>query len=157
MENGRMTILFCNLEEGPPILMRLHGTAKVVLREDADTDLVSKFPTDLTSSFGFRAIFIVQLNRISTSCGYSMPILKFDSYRQVLNNYTKSKGRQGMLDYGIQKNSFSIDGISSIGVVRTEKEQDGYRIIRKPTDGYIYGVKVPKNDLGSIIEGIKSE
>eukprot|EP00980_Cylindrotheca_fusiformis_P001369 scaffold343_cov94-Cylindrotheca_fusiformis.AAC.5 len=157
LENGRMTILFCNLEEGPPKILRLHGTAKVVLREDADTDLLSKFPTDLTSSPGFRAVFVVQLNRVSLSCGFSMPVMKFESYRQILKNKTEGQGRQKMLDYNIKMNSFSIDGMLSIGVLRTEREQAGYRIMRKPTDGYVYGVKVPKNSLGSVMEDLKNK
>jgi len=28
MENQRMTLLFCNLEEGPPKILRLHGMAR---------------------------------------------------------------------------------------------------------------------------------
>eukprot|EP00980_Cylindrotheca_fusiformis_P007085 scaffold1483_cov53-Cylindrotheca_fusiformis.AAC.1 len=47
--------------------------------------------------------------------------------------------------------------MSSIGVLRTEREQAGYRIMRKPTDGYVYGVKVPKNSLGSMMEDLKNK
>jgi hypothetical protein len=156
-ENGRMTILFCALEEGPPKLMRLHGNARVVLREHEKDALFSRFPKELTSSPGFRAVYILKADRISTSCGFSMPILKFDSHRQILHNWTESRGRQGMLEYGIKKNSFSIDGISSLAVIRSKQEQSDFKIVPKPSDGYIYGVKVPANHFLSMIENIKSE
>lgn len=155
-ENGRMTILFCNLEEGPPKLMRLHGTARVLLREDADESLLAKFPKILTSSPGFRAIYFLKTDRISTSCGYSMPVMQFDNYRQVLNNWTESRGTQGMLDYGIEKNSYSIDGIASLAILRSKNDKD-YKIVPKPKDGYIHGVKLPRNALLSMIDDIASE
>ncbi|CAJ1945252.1 unnamed protein product [Cylindrotheca closterium] len=154
-ENGRITILFCHLEEGPPRLMRLHGKARILLKEEADAELLSKFPSSLTSHPGFRAIYVMDVDRISSSCGYSMPIFSFDRYRTKLDDWTKNKGSEGMAEYGLTKNSFSIDGIPSLAVLKAQKDGNPYRINPKPTDGYIYGEKVSMNRLLSHVLGMQ--
>ena len=141
LENSRMTLLFCNIEHGPPKILRLYGKAKV-LAKDCISDskefnkLVPKFPKSITSDYGFRAIFILNIDRMSTSCGYSLPVMKFEKYRQILNEYSTKKGEQGMVDYRIYKNSFSIDGLLSYGIYSHGNSKN---IIPKPEDGYIFG------------------
>ncbi|KAL7544449.1 hypothetical protein ACHAWF_007834 [Thalassiosira exigua] len=145
-ENQRMTILFCNIEKGAPKILRLHGKAQVIVRGNVPESIAQKFPTQLISSPGYRAIYILKVDRISTSCGYSLPIMTFGRYRETLNEWTKHRGTQGILEYGIEKNSFSIDGIPSVGIFRhnnNNNQEDGFHIVPKPTNGYIYGEKVP--------------
>jgi len=156
-ENGRMTILFCHLEEGPPRLMRLHGKASILLKEQADANLLSKFPSKLTSHPGFRAIYVMDVDRISSSCGYSMPIMNFDHYRTKLDDWCENKGPEGIADYSLTKNSFSIDGMPSIAVIKSQQDKSQYRINPKPTDGYIYGEKIPTNRLMSLVLNIRHE
>jgi len=156
-ENGRMTILFCHLEEGPPRLMRLHGKARILLKEQADADLLSKFPATLTSHLGFRAIYVMDVDRISSSCGYSMPIMNFHHYRTKLDEWSENKGPEGISKYNLTKNSFSIDGMPSLAVIKAQQDKSQYRIDPRPTDGYIYGEKVPTNRLLSLILNIWHE
>ncbi|KAL3944754.1 MAG: hypothetical protein SGBAC_001173 [Bacillariaceae sp.] len=157
-ENGRMTILFCHLEEGPPRLMRLHGTAQVLLKEKADADLLSKFPPSLTSHPGFRAIYVMDVDRISSSCGYSMPIFNsFDRYRTKLDDWCENKGAEGIADYSLTKNSFSIDGMPSLAVLKSQQGSSQYRINPKPTDGYIHGEKAPPNRLLSMVLNLQHD
>jgi len=157
-ENGRMTILFCHLEEGPPRLMRLHGKAHILLKEQADAELLSKFPSSLTSHPGFRAIYVMDVHRISSSCGYSMPIFNFDRYRTKLDDWCENKGEEGIAEYSLTKNSFSIDGMPSLAVIKSQQQDSNqYRINPKPTDGYIYGEKMPVNRLLSLMLNMQYE
>jgi hypothetical protein len=147
LENQRMTLLFCNLEEGPPKILRLHGKAKVVVKEDVESSLLERFPKHLISSYGFRAIYVLRIDRISTSCGYSLPIMNFQKHRETLNEWTENRGKQGMWDYGILKNSFSIDGLPSLTILRNSRDDRDCVIVPKPEDGYIStGERVPTCD-----------
>ena len=113
-----MTLMFCNLESGPPKILRLHGTAKVMIKENIPQDILTKFPDEIVSSHGFRAIYWLNVTRISSSCGYSLPVMTFVKQRQTLNGFFQHKGSDGMMDYNLFKNSFSIDGLPSLGLLR---------------------------------------
>ena len=138
MENERMTLMFCNIEKGPPQILRLHGRARVVVKEEISPSMLAKFPKSLTMSFGFRCIYILKVHRISSSCGYSLPVMQFEKYRKILDEYTEKKGEEGMNEYGVYKNSFSIDGLPSLGLIRNKDKA----IAPNPQDGYILGKEV---------------
>jgi hypothetical protein len=148
MENERMTLLFCNLESGAPKILRLYGNARMVLKKDVEPSLLQNFPESVTSSFGFRAIYILDIHRISSSCGYSLPVMNFEKYRKTLEEYTVKEGLQGMADYRIKKNSFSIDGLCSLA----QFENNDLTILPKPESGYIHG-EVVKDGTGSVSSG----
>jgi Pyridoxamine 5'-phosphate oxidase len=135
LENGRMTIMFCNLEDGPPKILRLHGTASMIVREDADPTLLEMFPVALTQNPGFRSVFVLTVDRISSSCGYSLPIMTYQKTRSTLDEYAERKGTEGMKDYCLYKNSYSIDGLPSVAQLRNPDVIIG----AKPEEGYIYG------------------
>jgi hypothetical protein len=135
LENQRMTLLFCNLEEGPPKILRLYGTAELIIKEKVDKSLLAKFPDSLTQNPGFRSIFVLTVERISSSCGYSLPIMTYQKTRTILDEYTERKGIEGMKDYGIFNNSFSIDGLPSVAQLRNPN----VTISPKPEEGYIRG------------------
>jgi hypothetical protein len=147
LENGRITLLFCNIESGPPKLLRIHGTGTVIPKEEAKPSLLAKFDSKQTSHAGFRAIYVIKAQRISTSCGYSMPIMKFEKFRTVLDEWTEKKGNQGMEDYRLQKNSFSIDGLPSLTIASKKCLSDSSsKIVPVEQEGYIYGRLVEKDD-----------
>lgn len=138
LENGRMTILFCNLEKGLPKILRLFGKAELILAENVPASLRNKFPAAITDSFGFRAVYRLQVTRISTSCGYSLPVMEFQHYRNTLNEFAEKKGEQGMFDYVTEKNSFSIDGLPSLALLRKSAPP----VEPVAEDGYIFGKQV---------------
>ena len=106
LENGRVTLLFVNLLEGAPMIARLHGKARVVVPSMAPTALLTAFPSALTSSPGFRAIVWVDVTRVTTSCGYSMPVFgPPQRIRSTLDEYAAAKGPTGMTEYRRLKNS----------------------------------------------------
>jgi len=51
------------------------------------------------------------LTRISTSCGFAVPLLDFRENRVILDKWALSKREQGLKEYRTQKNVRSIDGL----------------------------------------------
>ena len=68
-DNGRLTVMFCAFS-GPPRILRLYGSAEVVLPEDEGfAALAGGFPP----LPGVRSIIVLSLERITTSCGFAVP------------------------------------------------------------------------------------
>ncbi len=106
-ENGRILLMFCAFE-GPPNIVRLHGEGEIVQPGDPGWATVSaQFP----NTPGVRAIIKVQVKRVSSSCGFSVPNMDFKSDRDALIKWTEAKGPDGLRDYRAQKNVKSIDGL----------------------------------------------
>lgn len=106
-ENGRIVIMFCAFAGGPQIL-RLHGNGMVVTPDNpAFAELTKPFPVNT----GTRAIIHVTVQRVTTSCGYSVPLLEFTSHRDALDKWANSKGADRLKEYREQKNQLSIDGL----------------------------------------------
>ena len=143
LENSRITLLFVNFDpDSPPRLMRIHGTARIVLPPDAKTSgLLDCFPQSLTTDNpGWRAIYVVSVARVSTSCGYSMPKMRFEAYRTTLDEVMRAVEKRGtvyegdtlpggMKGYRQLKNSYSIDGLPCryrFSVIR-QKQQKEFR------------------------------
>lgn len=106
-ENGRVTIMFCAFE-GPPNILRLYGTGNVVLHGTKEwEELYPKFdPLP-----GSRQIIVVDVHKVQTSCGYSIPFMAYEKERDTLQRWADQKGEEGLKSYWEQKNSASIDGL----------------------------------------------
>lgn len=111
--DGRICILFVALE-GPPQLMRLHGTGREVPREQVPAEWTSRFDRRYVEDKGFRGVIAVDVERVSTSCGYSIPIFEFVKERETLLEHFGKMSKEQVQEYQILKNSFSIDGLPSI-------------------------------------------
>ena len=106
-ENGRIVIMFCAFE-GPPRILRLHGRGVVVLPSDVRfASLERQFPPHP----GTRAFVHVIVERVSTSCGYSVPLLDFLGHRDALEKWASTKGPEKLKEYRLRKNQKSIDGL----------------------------------------------
>jgi hypothetical protein len=103
----RMTLMFCAFE-GPPLILRLYGTAKVVHQGDPQwADLAALFkPLP-----GARQIFDVTLDLVQTSCGMAVPNFSYDGDRELLSDWATKKGEDGIKRYWEEKNQISMDGI----------------------------------------------
>lgn len=109
-ENKRMVIMFCAFE-GPPKIVRLHGTGEVVEPSNPEFDELSKlFP----ERGGVRAYIKLTATRISDSCGYSVPIYEFKEDRDVLDKWVANKGEDGVKAYRLEKNTKSLDGLEGL-------------------------------------------
>ncbi|HVK29736.1 MAG TPA: pyridoxamine 5'-phosphate oxidase family protein [Nocardioides sp.] len=106
-ENGRVTVMFCAFE-GAPNIVRFHGRGRVVTRYDDEYLLLEPLFVDLP---GARAVIVVDIERISDSCGFGVPLMEYAGERDLLQPYFERKGVDGSADYRRRKNRNSIDGL----------------------------------------------
>ena len=105
--NGRITLMFCSFDRSPNVV-RLHGRGRVVsVYDDEFADWVSRFE----ETRGARAVVIVDVERVSDSCGYGVPLMEPTGERHLLPQHMERKGDEGLLDYRRLKNRTSIDGL----------------------------------------------
>lgn len=106
-QNGRITVMFCSFDREPDIV-RLHGRGRVVgLYDDDFAEWASRFAPHTAA----RAVIVVDVARVSDSCGYSLPLLSLDAERDLLTPHMERRGAEGVLDYRRLKNRTSIDGL----------------------------------------------
>lgn len=106
-ENGRITVMFCSFERQPKIL-RLHGHGRVVSVHDPEfADWQPRFPETIAA----RAVIVVDVERVSDSCGYGLPLFDGARERDMLIPSMERKGADGIAAYRVQKNTTSIDGL----------------------------------------------
>jgi hypothetical protein len=106
-ENGRIVVMFCAFD-GPPKIVRLHGRGTVFTPDHVRfPELAALYPANP----GTRAVVHIAVNRVSTSCGFSVPLFEFCGHRETLDRWAANKGPQGLCDYRAAKNQISIDGL----------------------------------------------
>ena len=117
-ENRRITIMFCAFE-GPPRIVRLHGEGEVLLPGDEGFDalLAAGFDEPEVPE-ARRAIIRVDVQRVSDSCGYGVPLMSYEGEREHSDLWFAKKLRVGgpdaLLDYQEQHNRVSIDGLPGV-------------------------------------------
>jgi hypothetical protein len=108
-ENGRITFMFCAFE-GAANIVRLYGVGQVALPGDPTwTALIGTFPTYLSA----RQIILADIHRVSSSCGYAVPLMDFQADRETLTKYWEAKGADAIPAYQRDKNCVSIDGLKT--------------------------------------------
>ena len=106
-DNGRITLMFCAFQ-GPPNIVRLHGRGSfVTLYDEGFAELAALFPETRCA----RAVILVDVERVSDSCGYGVPLMTLEGERDLLPQYMERKGAEGRADYRRLKNRTSIDGL----------------------------------------------
>jgi hypothetical protein len=107
LENGRITFMFCAFQ-GAPLILRLYGRGFTVL---PGSDQWQELYTLFDPIPGTRQIIVADIERVQTSCGNGVPLYQYQEQRQVMVNWAKNKGEQGLRTYRQQKNLVSIDGL----------------------------------------------
>ncbi|MBX9245665.1 pyridoxamine 5'-phosphate oxidase family protein [Actinotalea ferrariae] len=109
-ENGRITLMVCAFE-GRPNIVRLHGTGRVVALGDPELDAwLPRFPEHP----GVRAVIVVDVHRVSDSCGFAVPRMDYVGERDILDKANTHKGEEGLLAYRDLKNRRSLDGLPAV-------------------------------------------
>lgn len=109
-ENHRIVLMFCAFQ-GSPKVLRLHGHGRVVEPHEPEfASLQPHFPVLV----GTRAIIVVELDRISDSCGFGVPLMKLESDRVELPAWCQKRGVDGLKVYRREKNRQSIDGLPAV-------------------------------------------
>ena len=71
-QNGRIVVMFCSFERSPNVV-RLHGRGRVVSIYDEEyAAWAARFPANPAA----RAVIVVDVDRVSSSCGYALPLLE---------------------------------------------------------------------------------
>ncbi|KAK7050335.1 pyridoxamine phosphate oxidase [Favolaschia claudopus] len=124
-ENGRITVMF-NAFEGPPRILRLYGRGTVY--EFSTPEFNALVPPESRKP-GTRAIILVDVHKVGTSCGYAVPFFDFKSHRNRLFTWAAKKealdvnsdahtGFSALVDglkrYWATKNLKSIDGLTGL-------------------------------------------
>lgn len=111
-QNGRIVLMFCAFE-GAPKILRLHGRGTAI--EPAHPDfqaLLEKFGQE--SALGVRSIVRVEVTRIADSCGFGVPLYRYERQRDQLPRWAEKKGIEGLEAYKREKNALSIDGLPGL-------------------------------------------
>jgi hypothetical protein len=119
-ENGRIVVMLCAFE-GPPRILRLHGRGQVVEAGEPRFD-------DLLERAGFeqpavdesrRTVIVVSVDRIADSCGYGVPLMRYEGTRPHSDAWAQKKLRVGgahaIARYRADNNAISIDGLPALG------------------------------------------
>ncbi|TDQ47182.1 pyridoxamine 5'-phosphate oxidase family protein [Actinorugispora endophytica] len=111
-ENGRIVVMFCAFD-GPPKIVRLHGRGRVVVSGDPEfAGLRARFPKERTS--GQRSVIVVDVDRVSDSCGFSVPLMDLRSDRDLLDRYLERREPAYFEEYWKAKNTESVDGLPGL-------------------------------------------
>lgn len=112
-ENRRMTVMLCAFD-GEPRILRLYGHGTVIQKTNqAWQGYRGHFENDIP---GVRQIFHLQVNRVQTSCGFGVPLMIFNQQRDQLTGWASKKGEHALLDYQLNNNAQSIDGLPAPGL-----------------------------------------
>lgn len=111
-ENGRIVVMFCAFA-GPPRIVRLHGRGRVV---EAGTEEFAELAPHFATSdgVGVRSIIVVEVARVSDSCGYGVPFMDFREHRPTMDQWSARKGPEGIRNYWRAKNATSVDGLEGL-------------------------------------------
>ena len=106
-ENGRIVVMLCSFE-GPPRILRLHGRGEVLAPDAIEFDVTPPPGTE-------RAVIRVAVERIADSCGYGVPVMRYEGTRPQYEAWAESKQRKGGLEeYVARHNARSIDGLPAV-------------------------------------------
>ena len=117
-ENGRIVLMLCAFT-GPANIVRLHGVGRVVLPEQAEfAALAARCPADR----GARAVIVVDVQRVSDSCGFQVPLLEHVGDRDLLTQWSSRKTDEELAAYRAARNATSIDGLPALDQVVDRRE-----------------------------------
>ena len=109
-ENGRITLMVCAFS-GAPQIVRVYGRGEAVMPGDGGYDELATLFPDLP---GARAVIRVAVERVGSSCGYAVPLMRYEGERSRLQEWAEHKGPDGLVEYRATKNAVSIDGLPAL-------------------------------------------
>ena len=126
-QNGRITLLFCAFE-GKPQLVRLYGRGEVLV---AATRASPSWSPGSRPQRGLRSVIVVHLERVATSCGYSVPRFSYVEERPTLDEWCERRSPAQLDAYRAEHNTFSIDGLPALDGTPAGLTS---RAVQSPTD-----------------------
>src|ERR1700749_5060092 len=108
--DGRITVMFCALDE-PPSILRLYGRGVSLFRSSSTYNALLASAFDNAEPLGARQIVRIDIDLVQTSCGYGVPLFEYVGERETLHRWAEKKGDAGLEDSRRQKNPRSFDGL----------------------------------------------
>jgi hypothetical protein len=115
-ENGRITLMWCAWQ-GPPTVLRVHGTGEVVFRDDPRfPELLAHFPDIEAGNHGLRAIVVVTARTIRDACGFAVPRMAYEGDRELHAQRFAREDDESLSAYFAKKDHIatSIDGLPGV-------------------------------------------
>ncbi|CAA9564368.1 MAG: hypothetical protein AVDCRST_MAG70-1916 [uncultured Thermomicrobiales bacterium] len=117
-QNRRIVVMFCAFA-GPPKIVRLHGWGRVVTEGDPEfAALATEFPVGEETLALARAVIVIEVTRVSDSCGFTVPEMTYAGERPGLVPSAATKRHQRgpgwKATYQAEKNAVSIDGLPGL-------------------------------------------
>jgi len=109
-ENGRIVLMFCAFE-GLPKILRLHGYGRVV--EPGHPEF-SRLQNHFSMLAGVRSIIVVELTDIADSCGFGVPLFRYQGQREQHSAWARKIGPEGIRAYQQDENQRSRDGLPGL-------------------------------------------
>jgi len=113
-ENARIVIMLCAFD-GPPKIFRFYGSGRSVEPHDDGFDALAGQFTEMPT---IRNVIVVDIECIRDSCGYGVPLYEFRAERDSLINWCNDKSEDELLDYRIERNAESLDGLPGLDIDR---------------------------------------
>ncbi|MEU3777011.1 pyridoxamine 5'-phosphate oxidase family protein [Streptomyces sp. NPDC032472] len=113
-ENGRITLMWCAFT-GPPNIVRIHGEAEAVFRDDPRwAELIGLFTE--ADGPGARAVIVVHAKRIADVCGYAVPFMEYQGERTLHAEFLGRKTDEEFAEYCEKKDfiGVSVDGLPAL-------------------------------------------
>jgi hypothetical protein len=129
-QNGRIVIMLCAFD-GPPRILRFHGLARAVIKDEAGFDELLALGgfDDASLPEARRAIVDVEVTRISDSCGYTVPLMHYEGLREHHRLSTakrlRTSGDDGYWGHRLEVNATSIDGLPALRGPRPGADRSG--------------------------------
>ncbi|MFG3656323.1 pyridoxamine 5'-phosphate oxidase family protein [Streptomyces sp. NPDC047706] len=126
-ENGRITLMWCAFQ-GPPNIVRVHGRGEPVFRDDPRFgDLLAHFPDIDPSAHGLRAVIVVTAELIRDSCGFAVPLMTYDSDRELHGRRFAREDTASLSAYFAGKDHIatSLDGLPGVPLPLAPASYDG--------------------------------
>jgi predicted pyridoxine 5'-phosphate oxidase superfamily flavin-nucleotide-binding protein len=115
-ENGRITLMWCAFQ-GPPTVLRVHGTGEAVFRDDPRfAGLLAHFPDIDPGDHGLRAIIVVTARLVRDACGFAVPYMAYESDRELHAKRFARDDDESLSAYFAKKDHIatSIDGLPGV-------------------------------------------
>jgi hypothetical protein len=90
----------------------LYGQGRVVEAHEAEFAELAAHFADCENA---RSVIVVEITRVQDSCGYGVPLFKYEGERTQLRAWAKNRGAEGLKEYRAVKNRRSIDGLAGVG------------------------------------------
>jgi hypothetical protein len=109
-ENGRVCLMFCAFE-GRPRILRLHGRGEAFEPGQPGWDALRGHFPEIP---GARAIIRVDVRRIADSCGWGVPLFRYEGQRDQLVRFAEQLGPEKIAAAQAKYNAKSLDGLPGL-------------------------------------------